>query len=231
MKIIEAELDKYEPIKNDEAILGIRQKFVAEEFDRYIAGQEKMYVENKYYQTYYDIEQFIEGTEYPADRYENPEFKYSKYMSSKEVKILTDMINRLKLECQKELDQQSNSLDKEVVVKIRHTNWGMIGPNDWADVIWKIYNDLTVDVEKTYNRAEHNIETISKKITEKDYNSILKNIELSKENNVIVEACDGSVWEIIQYEKGQEVWKKDLGYIYGVKPLGTIAEIVMKLYL
>lgn len=112
LKIIEDEINKYEPIKNDEALLGIRQKFVSEEFDRYIAGQEKMYVENKYYQTYYDIEQFIEGAEYPADRYQNPEFKYSKYMSSKEVKILMSMINRLKSECQKELGQQSNSLDK-----------------------------------------------------------------------------------------------------------------------
>lgn len=98
-------------------------------------------------------------------------------------------------------------------------------------MIWKVYKDLTVDVEKTYNRAEHNIETISKKIIEKDYNSILKNIELSKENNIVVEACDGSAWEIIQYEKGQEVLKKDLGYIYGVKPLEAIAKIVMKLYL
>lgn len=141
------------------------------------------------------------------------------------------MVNRLKLEMKKELDKENNSLDKEVVLKIRHTNWGIIGPNDWIDVIWKVYNDLTVDVQKTYNRAEHNIETISKNITKKDYNSILKNIKLSKENNIVVKACDGSAWEIIQYEKGQEVWKKDLGYIYGVKSLETIAKIVMKLYL
>lgn len=79
---------------------------------------------------------------------------------------------------------------------------------DWTCTIWKIYNDLTVDIESSYNRFEHNIETISKKITKEDYDNILKNIELSRENNVKVEAFDGEAWEIIQYEKKAEVWKK-----------------------
>ena len=229
LSIIEDELSKYYYIQNDDAILGIRQKFVVEEFDRYITSKEKMYIEDKYYQTYYDIEQFIEGAEYPADKYQNPEFKYSKYMSSKEVKILVSMIDRLKLECQKELNKQKNSSDKELILEIRHTNWGMIGPNDWTEVIWKVYKDLTVDIVKKYNRVEQSVENTIKKLTKKDYNTIIKNIELSKDNDIIVEACDGSAWELIQYENNKEIWKREQGYIYGIKTLEAIEKIVLKI--
>lgn len=150
----------------------------------------------------------------------SPEVRYSCY--NEYLKEITNLI----IERQQE---SKNFLKNDIVIKIRRTNWGEIGLNDWTDEIWKIYDDLTVDIEKTYNRVEHNIETTSKKITKKDYNMILKSIELSKGNNIKVEAFDGEVWEIIQYAKGQEVWKKELGHIYGVKPLETIAKIVMRL--
>lgn len=97
LDLIENELNKCNSI-NAEYVLSVRQKFVLEEFDRYVN-------EGKYELAYYDIEDFIEGIEYPADRYQNPEFKYSKYMSSKEEKILLNMINRLKSKCQKEVNR------------------------------------------------------------------------------------------------------------------------------
>ena len=31
---------------------------------------------------------------------------------------------------------------KEIVFKITHVNWGLIGPDSWNNVEWNIYNDL-----------------------------------------------------------------------------------------
>lgn len=220
LQIIEKEFENYKPIKDDNFVFGARQSFCAEEFNRYIQ-------EGKITESYYDIEDFIGFQWIPADMTNG--IKESKYICEKEVKVITKMINKLKLAYKGVTVEKKSSNEKEFILKIKHTNWGMIGPNDWTEVRWKIYKDLTVDIEKSYNRVEQNIETASKKITKKDYDNILKNIELSKENSVVVEACDGSAWEMIQYEKGQEVWKKELGYIYGIKPLEEITKIVMKL--
>lgn len=214
LDLIENELNKNSSA-NDEYALSVRQKFVLDEFDRYVN-------ENKYELAYYDIEDFIEGAEYTADRYETPKFEYSKYISLKEAKILMSMINKLK----KELDTKSTSSDKEMELKIRHTNWSMIGPNDWTGTEWKIYNDLTVDIEKTYNRAENKVEKVKAKLKLEQYNELLKNIAQAKLEDTKIEAFDGDAWEIVQYNNGSEIWKRELGYIYGVKSLENVAQIL-----
>ena len=220
LQIIEEEFENYKPIKDDNFVFGARQSFCAEEFDRYIQ-------ESKITESYYDIEDFIGFQCIPIDMTNG--IKEAKYICEKEVKVIMKMINKLKLAYKGITVEEKSSSEKEIILKIRHTNWGMIGPNDWTDVIWTVYKDLTVNIEKTYNRAEQNVETADKNITKKDYNSILKNIVLAKENKDVVKACDGSAWEIVQYENNKEIWKRDLGYIYGIKPLEEISKIVMNL--
>lgn len=220
LQIIEEEIQNYKPIKDDNFVFGARQSFCAEEFDRYIQ-------EGKITESYYDIEDFIGFQCIPIDMTNG--IKEAKYICEKEVKVIMKMINKLKLAYEGITVEEKSSSEKEIILKIRHTNWGMIGPNDWTEVIWTVYKDLSVNIEKTYNKVEQNIETVDKKITNKDYDDILRNIELAKGNKVVVKACDGSAWELIRYENNKEIWKRDLGYIYGIKPLEEIAKIVMKL--
>ena len=39
---------------------------------------------------------------------------------------------------------------KELVVKITHVNWGELGPGGWASNEWKIYSDLTVEIQMLF---------------------------------------------------------------------------------
>ena len=58
---------------------------------------------------------------------------------------------------------------------------------------------------------------------------IVKNIELAKSDNREVQACDGEAWEFIQYENGNVVWERKLGYIYGIERLENICDILRNL--
>jgi len=117
---------------------------------------------------------------------------------------------------------------KEMVFKITNVNWGLRGPDSWNNVEWNIYNDLSVEIKVSYNNIEKN-KLITSKLSKKDYNTIIENVELSKDNYIKVDACDGSAWEIIEYYKDNEIWKRDLGYIYGIKPLEEVAKVLNKL--
>ena len=151
----------------------------------------------------------------------SPEVRYSCY--NEYLKEITDLII-------KKQQKSNNFLEKDIAIEVRHTNWGMIAPNDWTDQIWKIYTDLTVDIENSYNRAENKVEKSHAKLKLEQYNEILKNISQAKIEDTKVEAFDGEAWEIIQYEKGQEVWKRNLGYIYGIKSLENIAKILANIF-
>lgn len=120
---------------------------------------------------------------------------------------------------------------KSLVLKIRHVNWGIIGPGDWNNTEWKIYNDKTVDIKISYNFIDDSEEnkTGNCELTTEVYEKLLNKIQLSKESDVEIKACDGDAWEIIQYENGKEIWKRDLGYIYGIKPLEEISIILNSL--
>lgn len=117
---------------------------------------------------------------------------------------------------------------KEIVFKITHVNWELIGPDSLNNVEWNIYNDLSVEIKVSYNNIEKN-KLITSKLNKKDYNNIIENVELSKDNCIKVDACDGSAWEIIEYYKCNEIWKRELGYIYGIKPLEEVAKVLNKL--
>jgi len=116
---------------------------------------------------------------------------------------------------------------KELILKVIHQNWGPIGPRDWNNKEWKIYNDLTVEIKITYRPNESII--LKDKLSKITYNKLLKKVNLAKEDKTLIDAIDGSTWEFIEYNKNKEIWKRDLGYIYGIEPLEKIGEILEKL--
>ncbi|MBS7020388.1 MAG: hypothetical protein KH135_00745 [Firmicutes bacterium] len=55
------------------------------------------------------------------------------------------------------------------------------------------------------------------------------NIEIVKSKDIEIDAYDGSAYEIIQYDNGNEIWKRNMGYIYGIKSLEEISMILNNL--
>lgn len=121
---------------------------------------------------------------------------------------------------------------KELKLKIIHQNWGLMGMGDWNNTEWNIYNDLTVEIKIKYNPIDiedfNDTITTERRISINEYNELLKQINISKDNNTIVGGCDGEAWEFIQYNNNCEIWKRELGYIYGIKSLEKIAKLLNK---
>lgn len=117
---------------------------------------------------------------------------------------------------------------KELVFKITKHNWGLKGPNEIDNIEWKIYNDYTVECKTSYvlvDKPTYN----TYKITEELFNNISNNIELSKNENIKIEALDGEAWEFIMFSNKNEIYKRELDYIYGIESLENIVNILNKL--
>lgn len=121
---------------------------------------------------------------------------------------------------------------KEIKLKIIHQNWGLMGMGDWNNTEWNIYNDLTVEIKVKYNPLDiegFNDTVITEiKLSIEQYNEIVRQLNLSKKDDSFVDGCDGDAWEFIQYNDNCEVWKRELGYIYGIKPLEKVAKMLEK---
>ncbi len=118
---------------------------------------------------------------------------------------------------------------KNVILNVKNKNWGEIGPNSWLERHWIIYDDLLVDYSVIYNGKENNKKVVNFSIDRESLNVLMKELELAKDNDNKVEALDGDVWEFIQYNNGKEVWKRDVGYIYGLSHLENITKILKKI--
>ena len=117
---------------------------------------------------------------------------------------------------------------KNIVLKISNSNWGLIGPGSWKEKNWIIYDDMSVDYTILYNLPENNMKTLNFEFTKDEFDKIIDNIELAKNDNTIVDANDGEAWEFVKYNEGAEIWKRKQGYIYGISPLENIADILLK---
>ena len=67
------------------------------------------------------------------------------------------------------------------------------------------------------------------KISQKDYDYILDLLKQSERVLVDVDALDGSAWEIKRYQGKSLVWQRDMGYIYGIRPLEILAHHLYKI--
>ena len=75
--------------------------------------------------------------------------------------------------------------NENLVLKIKHDNWGEIGPNAWQGTEWKIYGDLKMEVFLTVNFGERKRKQT--KISQKDFDYILSLIKQSEKDDKKVE--------------------------------------------
>ena len=117
---------------------------------------------------------------------------------------------------------------KNKYLEVRHANWSMIGPGSWVGTNITIYDDLSVDRLDEYNSFEEREKRSSYSITQEQYDEIKENLELAKHIDTKIEACDGDSYEFTEYKDGSVVWKRALGYIYGIEPLEKISQQILK---
>lgn len=117
---------------------------------------------------------------------------------------------------------------ENLVLEVKHENWGEIGPGIWESTIWRIYGDLKMDVLISYD-LEAKKKVKHTKISQKDYDYILDLLKQSERVLVDVDALDGSAWEIKRYQGKSLVWQRDMGYIYGIRPLEILAHHLYKI--
>ena len=117
---------------------------------------------------------------------------------------------------------------KNIVLEIKNNNWGLIGPGSWKERKWIIYDDMSVCHTIIYNLTENNTNTFNFELSKDEFDSIISNLELAKNDSTNVDACDGEAWEFIEYNNGMEVWKRNKGYIYGISSLEKVIDILNK---
>ena len=121
----------------------------------------------------------------------------------------------------------SSNIEKKLMFKIENHNWGLKTIYTWNTKIWYIYDDLSIKYEII--NGQDRVKSYSHSISKEKLKLIIQNIELSKSDNRVVDACDGEAWEFIQYEDDNVVWERKLGYIYGIDSLETVSNILLDL--
>ncbi len=114
---------------------------------------------------------------------------------------------------------------ENLVLQVKHENWGLIGSNSWNSTTWKIYGDLKMEV--TIDGAKSEARQL--KISQKDFDFIQRHLKEAKKEIIDIDALDGSAWEFKQYQGKTLVWGREMGYIYGFKPLEIIGHHLYKI--
>lgn len=120
--------------------------------------------------------------------------------------------------------ENSNNASGNLIFEFNHMNWSEYTTGDWINTKWKIYNNCTAKIYKSYAYDKELIYNI--KIDEQVVSIINNKINSIKENNTQVSAYDGSAWEIFKYDDYGISWHREAGYIYGIKELEDIANIL-----
>ena len=160
----------------------------------------------------------------------NDQYYKDGFICKQEKDILLDMINEMELFINNknesgEYDMNDNS--KKIILKIEDHDWGLKTIYTWNTKTWSIYDDLSIEY-KIVN-GENKVKSYSHNISDKDLKQIIQNIDLAKSDNREVQACDGEAWEFTQYENGNVVWERKLGYIYGIEPLENISDMLINI--
>lgn len=116
------------------------------------------------------------------------------------------------------------SKNGNLILKISEHNWGLRNEFDWNCKTWYIYDDLTINYIIEFVSPNKKNFFINYKVDNKFLSQILNNIERAKKDSFDVSACDGEAWKFVQYKNNKIVWKRDLGYIYGIIHLENISK-------
>ncbi|MBR2640962.1 hypothetical protein IKD49_00675 [Candidatus Saccharibacteria bacterium] len=119
-------------------------------------------------------------------------------------------------------------------LEISRHNWGLKGPGSWDNMKWEIFDDLSIVRTDEYLEIETIGQASKKKkvheytIRQEEFDSLVDNIALAKEINVLTDGCDGEAWTFVEYnDDGSVKWMRDTGYIYGIKPLEKISNYLL----
>lgn len=116
--------------------------------------------------------------------------------------------------------------NENLILNIKNHNWGLIGPGTWKEKQWNIYDDMSVDYTITYNSPTGDKNVSEFELSKEEFDTIINNIGLAKSDNTVIEASDGEAWEFVEYNNGEENWKRPMGYIYGITSLEKITDIL-----
>mgnify|MGYP000072074801 CR=1 FL=1 len=124
--------------------------------------------------------------------------------------------------------RRSIVVTKSIVLILSHVNWYEVGPGDWEETRWIIYDDYSVNKIEFYYNVKHEQEIKYKRthrIRNGTFKKLIKFIENAMFVNKTVECCDGTVWEFKYYKNSELVWKRDMGYIDEITELIKIVKI------
>lgn len=116
---------------------------------------------------------------------------------------------------------------KNLVLEVNESNWSMMISGDIENTNWKIYDDLTVEVTKKYIGTTKDV-VKNYTINMEDYMRLIDSVDIAKSEDKKVNAIDGTVWNITEYDKGNIIWKRELGYIYGIKSLEDMSNMLIR---
>ena len=118
-----------------------------------------------------------------------------------------------------------------IILKATERNWGLIGPGDWDRHSWKVNDDGWFQYKETYRSGSADEIPEIPDLTEE---GMLSDDQMKRLKAALgqewpedrTDACDGTAWEFKMYENGEISKHRDLGYIYGIEPYESIAEIL-----
>ncbi len=118
---------------------------------------------------------------------------------------------------------------KEKILKIKHINFSMIGPGEWEDTEWNVFDDYTVRIEERFNNRDE-IDIKEKTLTEEEYNRLMDLFTLAKTNTQVVEAYDGDAWEFAQFENNECIYHRTPNYTYGLTEFENLQNFLFTIY-
>lgn len=120
---------------------------------------------------------------------------------------------------------------KNISLRVKKCNWGMIGPNKWVSKEWLIYDNLEVELIRETNtlNKDERITTSNYLISKDTYTYLMNELEKAKKEDKKVDAFDGVAVEVVSYLNGVEIYKRELGYIYGINTLENIVKVLENL--
>lgn len=134
--------------------------------------------------------------------------------------------NLFKKDITRELKELAKPKKRNLLLKVQECNWGLRTLDEWESSTWEIYDDMSVNIKITYGDGTDEYES---SLSKNHFDKVFRNLEKAKEIDLELDGCDGTAWEFIQYQDNNEIWKFELGYIYGNSFLENI-ERILKYY-
>jgi len=116
-----------------------------------------------------------------------------------------------------------------IIFELKHCNWGLSGPGDWSSDNWVLYDNNWVEKKRFYRDERGDgvrlFESNSARFSKEKTETLVELINTARTIDKHVDACDGDAWEFAYYKNNEVIWKREIGYIYGIEPLERITKL------